>query len=304
MVRLTTFEHIPLIPGWRIWRLDTIEDGFIAFRQREHEIRLRGDFTIADGEIVGAVDVMRFMSDGVKQYKVEDTNRGFLFNTEEANAYFNELFSPFGRNEQFLFRGNDRIIGSDQNDAVTGWDGDDIIRGGAGRDVISGGDGSNTLYGGIGPDSLISFEGDNLMYGGKGHDDLSAYGRGADTMYGGGGRDVIISEGGEDRLYGGRGDDVFQLSFSNINPGPNTGDTTKIKDFGRGDDRLVFEVWEYPIDYDVWDFLDDFFYRKNGHTFFQDQGGGDKIKLTWFKATKAEIEELITFHSFYEGYEW
>ena len=107
-------------------------------------------------------------------------------------------------------KGDDTILGNDQNnrlsggagdDTIDGRGGDDIIKGDAGDDTLDGGDGGDTIYGGAGDDTLTG--GDSARSGGDG----------ADTIYGGAGDDTL--EGGRDvdNLDGGDGTDT--LSYAN-----------------------------------------------------------------------------------------
>ena len=54
----------------------------------------------------------------------------------------------------FIFGGNDIIIGSNFNDTLAGWSGDDVITGGGGND---------TIYGGVGTDTAV-FSGNRADY--------------------------------------------------------------------------------------------------------------------------------------------
>ncbi|MFO1106720.1 MAG: hypothetical protein U1E34_11510 [Amaricoccus sp.] len=55
---------------------------------------------------------------------------------------------------QFLFHGNDTILGSKQADTLSGYSGNDKIAGNAGDDALFGGDGKDFITGGGGADSL------------------------------------------------------------------------------------------------------------------------------------------------------
>lgn len=82
------------------------------------------------------------------------------------------------------------VIGSDNNDTLSGGVGPDIFRGGGGDDIISGGEGNNSLYGGDGNDTLSGGDGDDNLYGGAG-DDLFFAGDGLDFVDGGTGSDTL-----------------------------------------------------------------------------------------------------------------
>ena len=108
--------------------------------------------------------------------------------------------------------GDDRMHGGDGDDRMYGGAGDDLLRSGAGAD--------NRLYGGDGNDQLY---GGNRLYGGKGDDLLYGRDNGDDRLEGGK---------GDDTLYGGTGDDRFVFDAES--------DHDTVKDFGDGDDVLVF----------------------------------------------------------------
>jgi Ca2+-binding RTX toxin-like protein len=86
--------------------------------------------------------------------------------------------------------GRDVIVGLGGNDKIRGLDGSDIICGGPGDDVINGGEGRDRLYGGGGSDTLLGEEGNDRLAGGAG-DDIMVGGSGEDTARGGQGDDTV-----------------------------------------------------------------------------------------------------------------
>lgn len=117
---------------------------------------------------------------------------------------------------------NDNLTGSQQNDSIFGLGGSDFLDGNVGQDFLVGGDGDDEIWGGF-----VDTEGDSendLLIGGNGNDSLWG-GEGKDTMYGGKGNDILVGEGGNgdfsdldffnDRLFGEAGDDVLLGSFGN-----------------------------------------------------------------------------------------
>ncbi|HJU70315.1 MAG TPA: DUF4214 domain-containing protein [Paucimonas sp.] len=76
---------------------------------------------------------------------------------------------------------DDDITGGNKDDTLSGNAGDDIIRGGLGNDTISGGAGNDDLQGGVGADTIDAGAGDDLVYGGVGADVLTG-GTGVDTF--------------------------------------------------------------------------------------------------------------------------
>jgi Ca2+-binding RTX toxin-like protein len=115
-----------------------------------------------------------------------DANVSILdINISEAEA--NSGIEPFvedeilRREQQDGTRGDDVLIGSDGDDAISGGSGDDIIFGGAGRDLLNGNEGDDQLFGGAGADDLKGGAGDDILDGGEDYDDLLG-GLGNDTL--------------------------------------------------------------------------------------------------------------------------
>ena len=127
--------------------------------------------------------------------------------------------------------GIEHLIGSAQDDALTGnheantlqggagddrlegWRGADTLRGGDGNDTLSGGAGGDILNGGAGDDTLIGGAGNDTLRGGDGNDTLSG-GAGGDTLNGGAGDDVLEGGADGDTLLGGAGSDTASYASS------------------------------------------------------------------------------------------
>lgn len=102
--------------------------------------------------------------------------------------------------------GNDKIDGGAGNDVITGGHGDDKIHGGSGNDRIDSGHGNDEVHGGDGDDYIDGTTGNNVLYGDAGNDEIrSSYFD--DTLHGGSGDDVLSGGGGNDSLYGDEGND-------------------------------------------------------------------------------------------------
>ena len=86
--------------------------------------------------------------------------------------------------------GIENVMGSDQDDMITGDPSANRLMGGDGKDTLNGAAGTDTLMGGDGVDTLNG--GDN-----------------ADTLMGGAGGDTINGDGGADTIIGGLGDDTM-----------------------------------------------------------------------------------------------
>ncbi len=123
-------------------------------------------------------------------------------------------------------RFGDEITGGLGDDVITGWIGDDVIRGdfgylsavagggndtifaGGGADNVSGNEGNDTLFGGAGMDRLAGGDGNDLLFGGLGNDKLFGE-AGDDRLYGGAGLDTLVGGDGDDLLVGGKGRDTL-----------------------------------------------------------------------------------------------
>ena len=77
--------------------------------------------------------------------------------------------------------GDDKIIGSDSAEVITGFGGNDTLNGNGGDDRVRGGAGDDTISGGSGRDILLGEAGNDRLIGGTGHDDMTG-GADADTF--------------------------------------------------------------------------------------------------------------------------
>lgn len=74
----------------------------------------------------------------------------------------------FGKSVEFYGAGgNDRLIGSPQNDLLDGGDGDDFLWGHLGDDSLTGGAGNDLLFGYLGADTLNGGAGSDLLLAGE-----------------------------------------------------------------------------------------------------------------------------------------
>jgi serralysin len=104
---------------------------------------------------------------------------------------------------------NDDITGSPKSEIILGLAGNDTLRGANGDDVVSGGEGNDIISGDHVPgqttqsdDLLIGWTGDDKLFGRIGDDVLSG-GEGSDQLFGGSGRDRLHGGNGNDQLFGG-----------------------------------------------------------------------------------------------------
>ena len=100
------------------------------------------------------------------------------------------------------------IVGTEDDDVLSGYYDGDTIFGDGGDDTIYGFDGADFLDGGEGNDTLYGGWLDDTLYGGAGDDTLDG-GFGPDTLRGDGGNDTLYGEGDDDYLNGGAGNDTL-----------------------------------------------------------------------------------------------
>jgi predicted extracellular nuclease len=136
--------------------------------------------------------------------------------------------------------GNDTLLGGNGHDTLYGGDGNDLLAGGNGNDILYGGDGNDTLLGGNGNDTLYGGNGDDYLDGGNGNDTLYG-GDGNDTLLGGNGDDLLVGGQGYDLLTGGNGRDRFYLSDTR------TGEFDTITDFKVGQDLILISKLEFGL---------------------------------------------------------
>jgi beta propeller repeat protein len=102
--------------------------------------------------------------------------------------------------------GNDTILGGDGNDLIAAGDGKDTAEGGLGNDSLSGNGGNDSLLGDRGQDNLLGGEDNDYLDGGEGNDRLLGQ-QGDDTILGQAGNDTIDGGDDADSLTGGAGSD-------------------------------------------------------------------------------------------------
>lgn len=140
---------------------------------------------------------------------------------------------------------NDVLTGSSNRNRIEGSNGDDQIFGQAGNDTLLGGNGNDTINGGTGADRLLGGDGIDFLIGGAQRDrleggsgnDTLAGGTGVDRLFGGDGDDILIGGAGTDFLFGGAGEDIFRFtSSSDTAVGPYRRD--EIRDFEITEDLI------------------------------------------------------------------
>lgn len=286
MAQLEVFDGgqvpAPLGTGWSF---DTFQDGLVTFVNGNDQIKLKGDFTFVEF-LGGTIDTFRYLSDGVAQYKVT----GFEWDQSDFYGDFNPAITTSTQDGlAFLLRRADTLTGDDRADTIFGFRGEDVIKGGRGADYLDGGRAADKLFGGRGFDSLEGDLGRDILYGGKNGDVLDGD-DGDDTLFGGKGNDYIEGDEDNDILYGGGGADTFNFD---LDDGKN-----KIKDFGRGNDKIEFDIINFGDDYTARDFVDDFSYKSGGSTFFEYEETGFKVKLSGFTTSKSDLADMLIINNF------
>ena len=129
-------------------------------------------------------------------------------------------------------RGNDSLFGGNGNDVLRGGAGNDDIRGGAGTDLLFGGKGVDRLHGGAGDDEIRGTAGADIGFGGDG-DDVLVGGNGHDDLRGGDGADQLFGNSGSDHLFGGAGTDHLEGGRGRDTMHGGDGDDLLIGGYGR-----------------------------------------------------------------------
>jgi len=138
------------------------------------------------------------------------------------------------------------IIGTEGNDKRIGTFENDIIRGFGGNDTLTGGFGDDLLLGGSDNDQLFGDNGNDTLDGSSGQDQLFGLG-GNDQLFGGSGNDVLIGigpffENEFDSLTGGGGADIFVIGLAQGPFGYSGPDHATIRDFNSSDgDRIAVQ---------------------------------------------------------------
>jgi subtilisin family serine protease len=127
--------------------------------------------------------------------------------------------------------GNDQIFGDNDNDLITGGDGNDTIEGGSGTDLISGNHGDDSLSGQSGQDNIFGGDGNDQINGGSDSDRLLGE-AGNDTINGDDGNDIINGGIGSDDIAGGNGGDRIFGGSDNDHISGGVGTDTLIGGFG------------------------------------------------------------------------
>ncbi len=208
-------------------------------------------------DLTNKVDAVEFLSD-VSPDDVQLIRNGIhlellIKNTSDKLTlewYFNnDGNTPERRIEEIRFSDNtvwttewvksQLLIGTSNNDRITGYDSDDSISGNAGDDDIYSRDGNDTIYGGSGIDRIFGDAGDDVIYGGDGDDGLYRRTNGhSGGLMGGEGNDTIYGEAGDDWLSGGNGNDILDGGTGDDTLRGEGGNDTYLFGRGYGTDRI------------------------------------------------------------------
>ena len=177
--------------------------------------------------------------------------------------------------------GDDRLVGNDVANILSGGAGDDILYGGKGSDRLEGGEGSDTaVYLDNSSDFVIDLQSTSAQ---------QTYGHGADTLVGienviaGDGRNTLNGDAGANRLEGKGGNDLLQgRGGDDVLVGGAGKDTMR---GGTGADSFVFEKLDDSAVGTLRDLIHDF------------QAGVDRIDLSGIDAVAAtpDVDDAFSF---------
>jgi serralysin len=191
--RSTDMSNMPVWLG----NIDQAEADRIVLSDGVHTATYKGDFAYSYfGEVFGTLKGYGQTYLGRPDLEVSgfsvDANRAFtLINAGNAERLL-----------ELVFRGSDRITGSNEHDVLLGYKGADRIEGNSGKDELKGGSGGDRLDGGKGKDWLDGGEGKDRLTGGEGQD----------ILRGGKGADIFIFKNERDTGKGSLADQIMDFS--------------------------------------------------------------------------------------------
>jgi len=118
------------------------------------------------------------------------------------------LTGTTGSNHIAAGDGNDFVLDDQGNDVIEGGAGNDVIYSGADEDVVSAGDGNDVVFAGMANDIVLGGAGADALFGEDGNDVIFG-GDGNDFVDGGTGNDVLSGDKGDDEMHGGDGNDAI-----------------------------------------------------------------------------------------------
>ncbi len=240
---------------------NTIADNIVADNSqlqndRYSEVELYSDEVVYSSHNTVDSNIIRSSLNNLASYGLRERNLGDSDNDITNNYVVGANRQPYllnGEGGEFAEPVLNSVLGTEENDDLTGVNtddllvgdvGDDSLDGLGGNDILDGGIGNDILYGRGGDDSLWGQEGDDVLKGYKGDDYLNGdrdndilHGhKGDDILEGGFGDDTIKGGSGSDYIYGGSGIDVAQGAAGDDTIFGDAGDDTI--DGGGGDDYI------------------------------------------------------------------
>lgn len=216
-----------------------------------------GKSDILIGSSDGTTGVTRVINGGLTALRIYDRLDGaldgqidmtYLTDPYVIGSGQNDVLSGAGSDAiMYGFWGDDDLSGKSGNDTILAGNGNDTVSSGSGDDLAKGGRGADIIKGGSGEDTIIAGDGADELRGGS-DNDLLMGGRGDDTLFGGDGEDTLDGGSGSDFLTGKSGADTFVFASDSV--------TDEILDFEVGLDvidlsRMSVTVQNFLIDYQV-----------------------------------------------------
>jgi Ca2+-binding RTX toxin-like protein len=131
---------------------------------------------------------------------------GATFDATEGTTYSIAVAGGYGDSGDFMLKWAPAMIGTPQNDELTGTNKAEFILGRGGDDLILGRGGEDWLTGGDGVDQIIGGDDSSFLMGGENADEIIG-GTAPDKLKGNDGADRLVGDEGNDQLKGGDGQD-------------------------------------------------------------------------------------------------
>jgi len=172
-----------LLDGNYTINLNNISTTSVTLEADSIKFKITGqNFNVNGADLSGTVTGIEARTGGNTLYKA--TN----FNLDISKVADATSLSAFLKD---LLKGNDTLIGSNDDDTLRGFAGKDTLDGKGGKDTLIGDSGADNLRGGDNKDNLKGNGGVDKLNGGRGSDDLNG-GKGSDDLNGGKGLDHYI----------------------------------------------------------------------------------------------------------------
>ncbi|MFN8495747.1 MAG: choice-of-anchor Q domain-containing protein [Caldilineaceae bacterium] len=177
-------------------------------------------WAVQPGVLIGSCDGYTVTQTVQGQYFADGWTGVIIVGTEQDDTLTGDnsanLILGLGGNDTIHGEGGDDVIcGGAGDDKLFGEDGHDLLDGGDGNDKAYGGPGDDRLLGGAGDDKLYGHEGNDVLDGGAGNDQLDGDEGDFDQLIGGDGNDVLYDKDGVTAAQGGTGDDKMTITLRN-----------------------------------------------------------------------------------------